>query len=95
MAFWATLPHPTNISQYIGSPSKQQQKEQQLDFIPVGPKIGLEAAAKFSIALHQVHAPHIMARMHALLYKSTCPVTSPLGRALRSHATVMDNQDMT
>jgi hypothetical protein len=51
----------------------------------VGPKHGLEGAAQYSATLHDVYHPVFCARIHALLYKDTCPETSSLGRALRAH----------
>lgn len=51
----------------------------------VGPKTGLEAAAKYSITFHNVDRPLFMARMQAVLYQQTCPDDSPLRRALKAH----------
>jgi hypothetical protein len=54
----------------------------------VGPKHELEGAAQYSATLHDVYHPIFCARIHALLYKDTCPATSSLGRALRAHGFV-------
>jgi hypothetical protein len=51
----------------------------------VGPKYGLDAAAKHSISLHQIHSPVFAARLHAILNCNTCPSSSPLGRGLKQH----------
>jgi hypothetical protein len=51
----------------------------------VGPKHGLEAAAKHSISFHRIHTPIYMARIHSILHASSCPIDSPLGRGLRKH----------
>ena len=39
----------------------------------VGPKYGLNAAAKYSISFHKISSPSFMLRIHALLYPSICP----------------------
>lgn len=51
----------------------------------VGPKHGLEAAATYSVSLHNLYHPTAVARVHAILYPYTCPQDSPLGRGLRLH----------
>jgi hypothetical protein len=51
----------------------------------VGPKHGLEAAAKYSVAFHDIYHPVYVARMHVILFPKTCPATSLLGRALRMY----------
>ena len=54
----------------------------------VGPKHGLEAAAKYSVSFHDLHNPQYMTRIHTLLYRNTCPSNSPLGIGLRSHVRI-------
>ncbi len=54
----------------------------------VGPKHGLDAAAKYSIAFHDIYHPIYAARLHVLLFPETCPATSVLGRALRFYRIV-------
>ena len=54
----------------------------------VGPQHGLEAAAKYSIAFHDVYHPIYAARLHVILYPDTCPATTVLGRALRFYGIV-------
>ena len=48
-----------------------------------GPKHELEAAAKYSVSLHNIYHPVFVARIHSLVFKETCPLRSVLGRALR------------
>ena len=50
----------------------------------VGPKHGIEAAAKHSISFHRIYTPTYMARIHAILHQD-CPVDSPLGRGMQTH----------
>jgi glycoprotein-N-acetylgalactosamine 3-beta-galactosyltransferase len=50
-----------------------------------GPKHGLESAAVFTVNFHNLYHPVYVARIHALLYKQTCPADSPLGRGLKTH----------
>ena len=69
-SFWETLRYPNS-----SSPS----------MAVVGPKHGLEAAGTYSVSFHDIYHPLYMARLHSLLYKQTCPATSPLGRALSAH----------
>lgn len=53
----------------------------------VGPKHGLEAAARHSISLHKIYTPTYMSRIHAILHPlESCPVDSPLGKGLRRHS---------
>jgi hypothetical protein len=40
--------------------------------LPVGPKYGLNAAAKYSISFHKVSHPLLMLRIHTILYPSLC-----------------------
>jgi hypothetical protein len=54
----------------------------------VGPKHGLEAAAKYSVAFHDIYHPVYVVRMHVILFPKTCPATSVLGRALRLYGIV-------
>ena len=49
----------------------------------VGPKHGLDAAAKYSVAFHDIYHPIYAARLNAILFPRICPSTSILGRALR------------
>lgn len=61
----------------------------------VGPKHGLDAAAKYSISFHRIHYPKYAARIHAILQtshgilnghiSSLCPTDTPLGWGLRQH----------
>lgn len=51
----------------------------------VGPQYGLEAAAKNSVAFHNLHNAVYMARVHAILYK-TCADESQLAQSLRELA---------
>jgi hypothetical protein len=61
----------------------------------VGPKHGLDAAAKYSISFHRIRYPFYTARIHAILQASNeirnhqhltvCPSDSPLGRGLLEH----------
>jgi glycoprotein-N-acetylgalactosamine 3-beta-galactosyltransferase len=57
----------------------------------VGPKLGLDTAARYSVSLHNIFHPIFVARLHALIYKSICPATSNLGRALRAQDFVKDS----
>ena len=41
--------------------------------VVVGPKYGLNAAAKYSISFHKISSPLFMLRIHAILYPSICP----------------------
>ncbi len=41
--------------------------------VVVGPKYGLNAAAKYSISFHRISSPLFMSRIHAILYPSICP----------------------
>ncbi|KAG7365818.1 hypothetical protein IV203_028488 [Nitzschia inconspicua] len=60
--------------------------------IPVGPKHGLDAAAKYSISFHRIRYPIYTARIHAILHTShamrngnylpTCPPESNLTQGL-------------
>jgi hypothetical protein len=52
----------------------------------VGPKHGLDAAAKHSISLHRIFTPTYMARIHVILHPATCPIDSPLGKGLKKHS---------
>jgi glycoprotein-N-acetylgalactosamine 3-beta-galactosyltransferase len=54
----------------------------------VGPKHGLEAAARYSIAFHDIYHPLYVARIHVLLHPEICPATTILGRALRMYGIV-------
>jgi glycoprotein-N-acetylgalactosamine 3-beta-galactosyltransferase len=49
----------------------------------VGPKHGLDAAAKYSITFHDIYNPMYVARLHIILFPELCPATSAMGRALR------------
>jgi hypothetical protein len=62
----------------------------------VGPKHGLDAAAKHSISFHRIHYPIYTARIHAILQMShdlrndnqgtsLCPTDSPLSQGLLQH----------
>ena len=64
-AFWEELPHP---SRYYSDQT-------------VGPKHKLEAAAAYSVSLHNLYTPQYVARIHSILFR-TCPATTPLGYSL-------------
>jgi hypothetical protein len=65
VAYWETLPHPDQVRHLNET---------------VGPKNDLDAAAVYSVSLHNLHHPQYMARIHAILFPRTCPSDSPLGR---------------
>jgi hypothetical protein len=67
VAYWETLPHPDVVRHWNET---------------VGVKNDLDAAAVYSVSLHNLHHPQYMARIHAILFPRTCPSDSPLGRGL-------------
>jgi hypothetical protein len=69
VAYWETLPHPDQVRHLNET---------------VGPKNNLEAAAVYSVSLHNLHHPQYIARIHAILFPRTCPADSPLSRGLCS-----------
>jgi hypothetical protein len=71
--YWEGLAHPSS--------SFSHHQNQTV----VGPKHGLEAAATYSVSFHDLYTPQYVARIHALVYRNTCPAHSPLGRGLRKH----------
>jgi hypothetical protein len=69
-AYWESLPHPDQLRHFNET---------------VGPKKNVDAAATYSVALHKLHHPLYVARVHAVLYPRTCPEDSSLGRGLEAH----------
>lgn len=67
VSYWETLPRPDQVRHLNET---------------VGPKNDLDAAAVYSVSLHNLHHPQYIARIHAILFPRTCPFDSPLGRGL-------------
>jgi hypothetical protein len=67
VAYWETLPHPDVVRHYNET---------------VGVQNDLDAAAVYSVSLHNLHHPQYMGRIHAILFPRTCPSESQLGRGL-------------
>jgi hypothetical protein len=73
--YWQGLEHPQD--------SAQKENDSPPTTNPaVGPKYGLDAAATYSVSFHDLYTPNYVARIHALVYRDSCPSHTPLGRAL-------------
>jgi hypothetical protein len=81
--YWQGLEHPQHLAQQENDSSPKTNPA-------VGPKYGLDAAATYSVSFHDLYTPNFVARIHALVYRDSCPSHTPLGRALA----MMDIQNL-